>query len=268
MVTVENRKWLTVFEGEDGAEGTPPEGDKGGEGDKKPEDFDPPKKDSFTQEEMNKIFATQKREFQAKQNKLLDELEALKAKSNLTTKDRTELEERLETMRNEYLSKEQQIEKNKNKMKMEYDNKIKDLTEQRDLFVKRFTDSTILRDIKDGATKHKAISPRQVEALLRPDTRLVDVLDDEGEPTGEMIAKVKFKDVDKAGKLITLELPVEEAIKRMKEMPEHQNLFQLEGAGGVSGSSGRPNAPQDFDNIVKDPKAYRKAVAEGKIFVN
>jgi len=221
---------------------------------------------TFTQEDLNRVLAEEKRKHQQNTRKALEELEAIKAKATLTDSERQELEVRLENMKNELLTKEELAKKDQEKITRKYTEETTKLTTERDAWQQRFTDSTIQRSLTDAAVVSKAYNPRQIVAILQPDTRLVEALDAEGKPTGDLIAKVEFSDVDKDGKSVTLDLTVAEAVKRMSEMDEYSNLFKAEGTGGVGGSNNaRGGKPLDVKKIASDPALYRKLRAEGKI---
>jgi len=221
---------------------------------------------TFTQEAVNSLLADEKRKHQAATRKALEELEAIKAKATLTDSDRSELETRLETMRNELLTKEELAKKDQDKLTRKYTEDTAKLTGERDAWQQRFTNSTIQRSITDAAVTAKCFSPKQIVAILQPDTRLVEALDAEGKPNGELIAKVEFSDVDKDQKPVTLDLTVAEAVKRMSEMDEYANLFKTDGTGGIGGTNRSSGKPLDAKKIAAtDPALYRKLRAEGKI---
>ena len=221
---------------------------------------------AFTQDDVNRLLADEKRKHQASTRKALEELEAIKAKSNLTDQERVDLEGRLENMKNELMTKEELAKKEQDKITRKFTEDLNKVTGERDSWQQRFTNSTIQRTITDASVASKAFSPRQIVAILQPDTRLVEALDSEGKPTGEMIAKVEFSDVDKEGKPVTLDLTIAEAVKRMSEMDEYANLFKTDGAGGVGGANRGGGKPLDAKKIAAtDPALYRKLRAEGKI---
>ena len=217
-------------------------------------------KTTFTQEEVNSILAKEKRKQQEQTRKALDELQALKKKANITAEERQELDKRIETLNNELLTKEQLAKKNAEKERKRHESEIQKITGERDSWKSRFTDSTIKRAITDAAAENKAFHPTHIVALLRPTTHLVEVLNSDGEPTGDYEAKVDFDDVDDKGKPVKLSLTVKEAVKKMREMEEHQNLFQGEGAGGLgSQNRGKGGKQKTLADAAKEgPEAYRK----------
>ena len=245
--------WMPVFDDVPPADGNPPPPP-------------PPADKTFKQEDVNRLLADEKRKHQTNTRKVMDELEAIKAKATLTDQERTDLESRLETMKNEFLTKEELAKKEQDKITRQHGEEKTKLTAERDAWQQRFTNSTIQRSITDAAVGVNAFSPKQIVALLQPDTRLTESLDSDGNPTGELIAKVEFSDTDKEGKPVTLDLTIAEAVKRMSEMDEYANLFKSEGTGGVGGVNRGSSKPLDAKKIAAtDPALYRKLRAEGKI---
>ena len=221
---------------------------------------------TFTQDDVNRLLAKEKRDAQTKQQKLVEELEALKTSANLTAEERTALETRIENLRQEYMTKEELTKREKDKLKKDMETSMQTLTTERDGWKNRYTDATIMRNITDAAAENKAYRPQQIVAILRSTTRLVEALDGEGKPTGELIPKVTLSDVDKDGKSVTLDLSVKDAVKRMREMGEYANLFVGEGTGGVGGQNRSGGGPVgSLANVATDPAKYREARRKGLI---
>ena len=223
---------------------------------------------SFSQEQVNKLLAEEKRKGQSRTQKALEELEALKGKADLSSKDRSDLENRIEILNNEMLTKEELSKKDKDKILKQHEKSIMDISTERDTWRQRFTQSTIQRTITDAAAANEAFVPAQIVALLQPKTRLIEALDSEGKPTGNLIPKVEFEDSDKDGKPIILDITVPEAVKRMKEQEIHGNLFKGAGTGGVGGTNHGKGGNVDLKTIAKDPAEYRRLRKEGKLPFN
>jgi hypothetical protein len=219
----------------------------------------------FTQEDVNKFLAADRRKHQEKIQNAMDELEALKTKATLTDEERTALEGRIETFKRELMTKEELAKKDREKLEKQYKDDQLKLSTERDNWKNRYVESTIVRAITDAAVLTKAFVPEQIVAIVRPMTRLVEELDSEGKPTGNLIPKVTLSDVDKTGKSVTLELSTAEAVKRMREMDRYLNLFQSEGVGGVGGITRKPGGVVDLRELAKDPVKYREARQKGAI---
>ena len=245
--------WLAVFDDD------PPPSD--------PPPSDPPPSDkTFTQDQLNKILADDRRRHEAKIRQVLEEADALKAKASLTDEERTDLENRLESMRNDLLTKEELAKKEKDKLAKKFAEDTQKLTADRDAWQQRFTRQTIERTIIDASIENEAFVPEQIVAMLRTDTKLEEALDEDGRPTGQYLPKVTFADTDKDGKPVTLSLSVKEAVKRMTEIPKYGNLFKGKGTGGLGNqNTGSGSRHQDAATLAKDPAAYRAARKEGRI---
>ena len=221
---------------------------------------------TFTQEDLNKILATEKRKHLENQQKMVAELDALKEKSSLTSEQRKTLDQRIEALQDEMMTKEELASKEKQKMEQTHKKIVEDLQNEKESWRSRYTNSTIVRSITDAAATHDAYSPRQIVAILKTLTRLEDAIDTDGKATGDLVPKVKFPDIDKDGKPITLDLTPEAAVKRMSEIDEYLNLFKGKGTGGVGGSSGSGSGkPVDIVTLAKDPAKFREAKKAGKI---
>ncbi len=241
--------WLPLYDGEDD----------------KPEDPKPEEGKVFTQDDVNRILAREKRKHESSTQTALDELNALKAKADLTKEEREDLEGRIEGLQSSLRTKEQQAAHEKQKLEKEYKTRVEQLEQERGTWQNRYTGATITRSITDAAATHKAFSPEQIVALLQPQTRLTEELDDEGKPTGEFVAKVTFHDTDKDSKPVKLDLTVPEAVKRMTELDRFSNLFEFEGSGGAGRSTAGKPASKDLTEIYKDPAKYREARKKGLI---
>jgi hypothetical protein len=269
--------WYTVFEDDNGAggddkgggDGTGDDKDGDGEGDDKNKDDknkggDKNKK-LFTQDEVNKIMAENKRALQSRNEQLIQDLEKMKKAGNLTVEQKVQLEGRIETLQNELLSKEELSKKEADKLRKEADKIKESLTNERDEWKNRYTAATIQRTITDAAVENNAINPRQIVALLQTKANLVPETDNEGNATGNLVPKVKFDTSDKDGKPVTIEITIPEAVKQMKDMDEYFNLFKGEGTGGLGASSKSTGRAADARTLAKDPAKYREARKAGKI---
>lgn len=225
---------------------------------------------TFTQEDVNRMLAADRRKSEEKLTKTLDELEAQRAKSSLTSAEREELDTTIEGLKETMMTKTQLAEKEASKSKKAHEKQIAELSESTKKWQNLYTTSTIERAIVDAASSgpNKAFNTSQVVAILGPNTRLIEALDNDGEKTGDLVPSVKFKDTDKDGKPVTLDLAVSAAVKRMRELDAYANLFESEGTGGVGGST-KAKGGSSTETVAKmaqgDPAAYRKARKDGTI---
>ena len=219
----------------------------------------------FTQEQVNEFLKKDKLKHQAAHQKTLEELEALQKKSNLSSQERADLEKQIEETRRLLETKEATAEEQLKKAQKAHAKELETLTGERDLWKTRYTDSTIVNSLTQAAVEHKAGNPKQIIALLRPNTTLTEELDSKGKPTGSLTPMVTWKDKDDKGKDVTLTLSPTDVVKRMTEMDEHLNLFNADGQGGAGRFRRSAGTPADVRELAKDTAAYREARKKGEI---
>jgi hypothetical protein len=210
---------------------------------------------------LNTILKRERKKQEDKTRTQIKELEELKKSKSMSEQDRAKLSTRIETLQDELLTKEQLAAKEKEKLKKTHQEALDKVTGERDTWQRRYTQAEINRAISDAASEHGAFATRDIQALLRPETQLTEVLDDENEPTGDFIPKVKFADTDKDGKPVTLDLTVGEAVKRMKDTPEkYGHLFKSTANSGLgeSGGAGRSAAKDVSKMSPAEYREYRK----------
>lgn len=251
----------TVFRYGDGEGG---DGGTGGSGTGNPPPQPQPR--SFSQDEVNRFLADERRKFQSK----IQGFEDLQTKLNLTEQQKTEFEQQLETMRGELQTKEEQQTQALTKLQKKYDTDIAAGKNETATWRQRF--ETKLKDVEilASAAKFNAFNPTQIQAILGPQTTVTEELGGDGRPTGNFVARVKFKGRDKDKKEIELTLSVEDAVKAMTEMPDvYGNLFKSASAGGTgsqptgggnTGGSGDGDIPDIASMKPQDYAKYREKI--------
>jgi len=219
---------------------------------------------TFTQEELNKFLAVDRRKHQEKYESLEQSYQQLLDNESLSKDERNKLEESLENLRAQYRTKEQQAAHERKKLEEEYSERLTDAEKQSELWQRRYTESTIARSLQDAAVAHEAYNPAQVIALLRPMTKMVEKTSEKGRGTGEFEPMIDFTDVDlETGESVITQRTPENAVKRMKELPElYGNLFKsgvVSGIGGNSATGGlAPGANGQVDVRKLSPTQYRE----------
>lgn len=232
-------------------------------------DKDPNKDKTFTQDDVNKIVQDRLAKEKKTQQKRITDLEnQLNSSGSLSVEERTQLETRIEELNNSLLSKDELAQKEKEKLAKKHQSELEEAVKEREDWKNRFTLSTIRNEITSASAEAEAFSPSQIVTLLSPDTRLVEELDEEGKPNGNLVPKVKFQDTDKKGKQVTLELTVKETLNRMKELPERfGNLFKSNVASGLGSNNqgGTKNNAPDLSNPAEYRKWRQQQKKEGKL---
>lgn len=226
---------------------------------------------TFTQDEVNKFVAERNKALKTKYEQMETDYQELLTQQNLTAGQREKLEESLERVRQEMMTKEQRLESEKKKAQVEFDSKLKAAQEEAGKYKDLYESTTIARAITDAASINDAFNPVHFIAHLAPKSKMVEELDAEGKPTGAMVPRVEWTAVDQEGKKhVSMKTP-EEAIKLMKEnVVEFGNLFKTNVAAGIGAGTapGQVSAAgqidhgkistDDYMKLAKTPEGRRK----------
>lgn len=220
----------------------------------------------FSQADIDTAVIESGKKQQKLMQKALDELEAVKATIDLTGGDRTAMDEKIADLQNQILTKEEIATRNESKLKKDSDEALGTLQGKYDALENRYNTETITRAITEAAVAGKAYSTEPLVALLKPQTRLVEIENAEGEKTGRFEPRVDYPTKDKDGKDVVMNMTVPEAITQMRETESFLNLFLAEGTSGVGGTNRGKGTELDVAQLAKDnPQEYAKLRAEGKI---
>lgn len=218
---------------------------------------------TFTQEQLNTILADEKRKAQGAITQLQAEVEALSKRANLTTKDRSELENRLSELNSQLLTKEELAKQEKDKLLKQHTQEREQLANELKDWRGRYENTRIESALLDAAVKHNAFNPEQIVTILRSNTRMVEVVENE-QPTGNYDVRIKLRSKNSKGESVDLDLSPVEAVKHMSEQPDSLNLFKSESSAGYGGRGSNTNK-LDPVALAKDPAAYRAARKAGNI---
>jgi len=209
---------------------------------------------TFSQEDVNKMLAENKRNLQAHNSELVKQLETLKKSQNLSVSERNALSQQIESLNTQHMTELEKANREKSQVQQKAEETAKALQAERDQWQKRYTDSTIRRELTDAAVASEAVQASQIVQILLTSASLEEIKNDKGEPTGQFETKIRFSDVDKDGKAFEAHYTAKETLKRMKELPNlYGNLFKNTANAGTGGSNtGQGNAKVDF----KDHASY------------
>jgi len=218
----------------------------------------------FSQEDLNRFLAEDRRKHQVQLQKMESQLNELAKSKSLTEQERQTLKENLDTIAGQLRTKEQQLTLEKRQLEEQYQTKVQDAEKKSQVWEALFRDSTIDRSLQDAAVKHEAFNPAQIVTQLRPWTRMIEVMDEKaGKPTGKYKPVVDMPDVDATtNEQVIMTRSPEEAVKRMKEMPEQWgNLFRSGVVSGIGSSSATgglmPGKGGQIDVRKLTPQQYR-----------
>lgn len=219
-----------------------------------------PKVLTFTQDELNKKMAENKRSLQKQLKTLESNYAKLLENQSLTDATRQALEEDLENVRKSQRTEKQQMEIESKRAAEKHQNELKQTQEKADKYEKLFRESTVERAITDAAAKHEAYNPSQFISLLSPKTKLVEEVDAANQRTGRLVPMVEVyvKNENTDTYEPALKTP-EQAIEDMKgNLSEYGNMFRPNVVRGIGeGTSPTSNGtPGRVDARRLDPKDY------------
>jgi len=202
--------------------------------------LDQPSQDGrFSQEQMNRFLAEDRRKHQQKYEGLEAAYKEALQDQNLGSEQRDKLQAQLEDLQKQFRSKEQQLAYEKKQVEEQAKIDVESLTAKATEWEDRF--KTTLRDraLQDAAVAADAFNPSQVVTLLSPMTKIADELDEAGHATGNLVPVIDFPDTDETtGKRIMTQRTPEEAVTRMKALPDmFGNLFKANVVSGIGGNS-------------------------------
>lgn len=219
--------------------------------------FEDPPVETVNKEVMEAEIKKLETQYKEQLQNTVDELESIKGKAQLTDEERKTLNAKLQAANKQLKTAEQLAAEEKKKLEQQHTKQLTDLTEERDIWKSRYTESTINTAIVNAAVKSKAYNPRQLVAIVGPQTTLVD-------KDGTLAPMTKLNTTNDKGETVELILPVDEAIAKIADMEEYANLFQVEGSPGTGRQPNKGKGP-DLKSLLKDPVAYRKARADGTL---
>jgi hypothetical protein len=216
----------------------------------------------FTQDHMNTEIGKARVAARKESENVLGELERLRDSASTSEAVKGRLTEQIDALRQQMVTKEQSLQAELEQWKTKHGNDTQKLTEAAQTFERRWRDQMIATDILTHADKAGAFSAQQVFDLLARNAEVKPRLDEQGNETGAFHTVVTVRDIDpktKTEKLVTL--PADQAIKRMKDVPElYGNLFRPSdkpgtGAQPYTGFNAPPRGGLDFSS----PEAYEKS---------
>ena len=232
-------------------------------------DPDPDPGQTFTQAQVNSFLKKEREKDRSiiKQTKEqlqqhVEQLNALKQEKGLSEAQKDKLQERINEIKNQYLTKEQQLEQEKEEAVSTLEANLTASQKEAAEFKNLFETTTKNNAISDAATKYKAFNPIQLQNILAPQVEVVPSKDEEGNLTGSWEARTKINTVNKDGEKVTLDVTVDEAVKMMKDTPEsYGNLFidPSGGGGGGYNMSTNEGGEPDFTKMTQpEYKAWRE----------
>lgn len=236
MLMYVSRPWSACYEGNDSnaGVGAGTGGNSGVGGNPGAAGGDPPK--MFSQEEVNRIVAADRRKLEEALKKTEQQYQDLLKSQSLTEQERKALQENLSAVQGQLRSKEEQLALEKKQVEESYASRLQELEKKAAFFETLYRDSTIERALTDAAAKHDAWSALQIVVQLRNQTKMLEETDPKtGKLTGKFRPMVEMQTVNPTtGEMESKSYTPDDAVKKMKEMPEQfGNLFRPNVVSGI-----------------------------------
>lgn len=257
----------TFLEGDDGAGAGGAGGAGGTEGGKQQ---DPPK--TFTQADIDRLIGQTRKEEQKKFEDLKTYIEQMQERLKISEADREKSQQEILEIQTAKLTEKQKLELDLQNWQKKHKNDTEKLTGEATTWRERYEQQLLDTAVAGAANTHGAFSKDQLLAMFKLYGARVKPQVVDGKETGFFETRVTFPDKDKEGKPIQVDLTIEDAVKRMTELPEYQNMFkpnQNEGTGGRNSGGSKGSAtiaaaanlgPNDFEAYEKmrdaNPEAF------------
>lgn len=219
----------------------------------------------FNQDDVNKFLADDRRKHVEKYKKLETSYKDILADKTLANDQRAKLEGELQDLQKTFRTKGQQAEYERKQERERFTREVTDYKDSAIKWERMYKDSVIQRSLQDAAIAAEAFNPIQIVGLLRPMTQMRAATDEEGnELDDQIVPKVDFPDIDeKDGRQIVTLCTPQEAVQRMKQLPEHYgNLFRanvVSGIGSGAATGGVTSGEGGRIDVTKlSPEQYRK----------
>lgn len=211
---------------------------------------------TYTQEEFDHHAAGLRRKAEADSKAAVAELTKLKESNKNNSELNQTLTSQIESLEKTYMTEKELKDREIASLEKRRKDEVETVTKDRDAIKKSFEDLTIEIELTKEATIAEELVPGQLSKHIRGDTVLMDDIGEDGKPTGKKVVKIKLQDVDKkTNKPIELVLPVKDAFKRMKEVPErYGNFFKGMSVSGVGANNTRGGSdgamPTDTESYI------------------
>jgi hypothetical protein len=230
-----------------GGEGTPPVTDPKPSGEGK----DTPK--LFTQEEVNKFLADDRRKHQANVEALKKEAEKFQG----TAKEKEALQQKIQDMEKSFLTKEQLAAQAAEAAKKAHETALATTAAERDQWKNSLVKTVAETAISRAAAENKAFNPEQLSLLLKDQVEVRQKTDSNGQPIMDFETFLNVKDKDKDGNPVVLTLSVTEGVKKMRMNPSFANLFLVDGTPGTGATTINNSPVPVTSGPPSDPAQYR-----------
>lgn len=221
---------------------------------------------TFTQKDVDAIVTKRLAKEKEERQKLVKDLKAAQDMANMTKEEKEALALRIDEAEKSLLTKDEQAAREKANLEKKFQNDLKKATEDATRWQQMYHTSTIQRSLSDAATANDAESAEQIIRMFGSDAYLSEDRGEDGKSLGTFTPKLKFKGLGEDKKPVDMDLPVADAIKKIRDDGRFPNLFKHGGTPGTGskadgkgggGSSGEPTLAMFGGDQAKYSQAYQ-----------
>lgn len=207
---------------------------------------------TFTQEEVNKMMASDKRNQQAALAQRTTELLLLQESVNMTAEERDSLKQKVSELDGILLTKEELAKRELERTRNESKNALSLAQTEAKTWKTKHDTMLITAALTDAVSVEgqRAYSPKQVVALFGGQTVI-----HEDSVTKELSVKVNLNVKGTDGQVKTLVLDPKDAMKEVAGMEEYANLFQFDGKGGLNRQKNQTT--QQLETVPRNLADYK-----------
>lgn len=244
-----SRSFRIPFNNDEGNDDGDSDGDDGNDGDDDGDDDssggdDDSKNGKFmTQTQIDRVVEQRLNKERKKNRQTLQRLKEMEQSLKMSDKEREELQSEIADLEKRTLTADEIRKREEKKAKDQYESQLADAKKEAEDWKKRHDTLYLSYNITTSAAQH-GVSPNalpMLSAYLEPRTKLVEVVDDDGKATGRFTTEVDFDDRDDEGKVLNVQMPIDQVIGRMRELPDHFGyVFEKDASGGLGATNGKP----------------------------
>ncbi len=220
----------------------------------------------FTQEDLNKVLAEDRRKHQAQLVKVQQTLEETMQSKNLSVQEKEQMAAQLEEIQAQGRTREQQLAHEKKQAEENASKKVTEASKESQKWRERFTQQLIESRLSEAVSDGDIFNPGQLKQLLKSGVELEQVRDEQGRLSDVQEVFVRFEDRDAAGEPIQSKMLPVAAVKRMKQLSAvYGNQFRAGVVSGVgSGNGGGSAAGHGIDVAKLSTEQYMRLRKENK----
>lgn len=210
---------------------------------------------TYTKAELEKAVQAERTRLEQLNRKTVLDLQRIQQNATTTAEEKDALQKRIAELEQEYLSKEELARRAKEKSDKELSDKLQQAEKQKEYWQSLFHKQLKSTAIISAAAEAGAKKPDMFLSLLGDSIQAAEVVNEEGQGTGNYEVKVKYRK-NEGDKVKELVLAPSDAFKFLREDPEYSFLFNGDKSAGLGSQNGKAPSATDFKNMT--PDQYRK----------